>query len=165
VEVGEKKDRFVDSLNATRAAVEEGILPGGGTALLKASLELEQLQAENFDQNLGISIIKEAIRRPARTIADNAGLEGAVVVGKTLEIGAADFNYGFDAAKCEYTDMIQSGIVDPLKVVRTALLDASGVSSLLTTSECMIVDAPEKAAPAAPGGMGMGGMGGMGGMM
>ncbi|KAJ2813395.1 chaperonin, partial [Coemansia sp. 'formosensis'] len=161
VEVGEKKDRFVDALNATRAAVEEGILPGGGAALLKASLQLDSVKGENFDQNLGINIIREAIRMPARIIANNAGLEGAVVVGKTLEDGAADFNYGFDAAKCEYTDMIKSGIVDPLKVVRTALLDASGVSSLLTTSECMIVDAPEKAAPAG----GPGGMGGMGGMM
>ncbi|KAJ1996803.1 chaperonin, partial [Coemansia sp. S85] len=138
VEVGEKKDRFVDALNATRAAVEEGILPGGGAALLKASLQLDSVKGENFDQNLGINIIREAIRQPARIIANNAGLEGAVVVGKTLEDGAADFNYGFDAAKCEYTDMIKSGIVDPLKVVRTALLDASGVSSLLTTSECMI---------------------------
>ncbi|KAJ2005366.1 chaperonin [Coemansia thaxteri] len=154
VEVGEKKDRFVDALNATRAAVEEGILPGGGAALLKASLQLDAVKGENFDQNLGINIIREAIRQPARIIANNAGLEGAVVVGKTLEDGAADFNYGFDAAKCEYTDMIKSGIVDPLKVVRTALLDAAGVSSLLTTSECMIVDAPEKAAPAGPGGMG-----------
>ncbi|PVZ97484.1 hypothetical protein BB558_006526 [Smittium angustum] len=138
VEVGEKKDRFVDSLNATRAAVEEGILPGGGTALLKASLMLKDIQGKNFDQTLGIRIIQEAITKPARTIVDNAGLEGAVVVGNILNHDPTDFNYGFDAAKLEYVDLNKSGILDPLKVVRTALLDASGVASLLTTTECIV---------------------------
>ncbi|KAJ1975776.1 chaperonin [Dimargaris verticillata] len=160
VEVGEKKDRIVDALNATRAAVEEGIVPGGGIALLKASRCLDDYKAANFDQHLGVNIVKAAIQRPCRTIVDNAGGEGAVVVGKLLEQHGDNFNYGFDAATGEYGDMIERGILDPLKVVRTALVDSSGVASLLTTSECMIVDAPQKesAAPAA-GGMG-GGMGG-----
>ncbi|KAJ1968571.1 chaperonin [Dispira parvispora] len=160
VEVGEKKDRIVDALNATRAAVEEGIVPGGGIALLKASQCLNEYKAPNFDQHLGVNIVKEAIQRPCRTIVDNAGAEGAVVVGKLLEQHSGDFQYGFDAATGEYGNMIERGILDPLKVVRTALVDSSGVASLLTTSECMIVDAPQKeAAPAAPAG-GMGGMGG-----
>ncbi|TPX43551.1 hypothetical protein SeMB42_g04681 [Synchytrium endobioticum] len=172
VEVGEKKDRFVDALNATRAAVEEGIVPGGGTALLKASKTLGIIKPENFDQSLGIDIIKKAILAPCKIIVDNAGAEGAVVVGRLLESytpadaegSKADgsFNYGYDASNGTYTDMIKSGIIDPLKVVRTALVDASGVASLLTTTECMIVDAPKKDAPPMPG---MGGMGGMGGMM
>lgn len=161
VEVGEKKDRFVDALNATRAAVEEGIVPGGGVALLKAAATLEGMKLDNFDQNLGVELVRRAITAPARIIADNAGLEGAVVVGKIAEKGNS-FEYGFNAATGEYTDMIKDGVIDPLKVVRTALVDASGVASLLSTSECMIVDAPKKEEPA-PGGMG-GGMGGMGGM-
>ncbi|EFR00790.1 chaperonin GroL [Nannizzia gypsea CBS 118893] len=166
VEVGEKKDRVVDALNATRAAVEEGILPGGGTALLKASANgLANVKPSNFDQQLGVSIVKSAITRPARTIVENAGLEGSVVVGKLTDEFAGDFNRGFDSSKGEYVDMIASGIVDPLKVVRTALVDASGVASLLGTTEVAIVDAPEPKAAPAPGGMpGMGGMGGMGGM-
>jgi len=160
VEVGEKKDRFDDALNATRAAVEEGIVPGGGTALLKASLTLKELKGANFDQDLGISIIRTAITRPARTIVENAGEEGSVVVGNLLEKYGSEFNMGYDAQKGEYTDMIASGILDPLKVVRTALLDASGVSSLLTTTECAIVDSPEesKGAGGAPQMPGMGGM-------
>lgn len=144
VEVGEKKDRFVDALNATRAAVEEGIVPGGGTALLKASKALDTLEAVNFDQQLGINIIRNAIQRPCRTIVDNAGGEGSVVAGKLLEEFSDNFNYGYDAAANEYGDMIQRGILDPLKVVRTALVDSSSVASMLTTTECIVVDSPEK---------------------
>lgn len=132
VEVGEKKDRYEDALNATRAAVEEGILPGGGTALLKASLALAPLTSAeggsnlNFDQRLGVSIIRNALLRPARTIVENAGEEGSVIVGQLLEkyAGESQFAWGYDAAKSEFTDMIASGIVDPYKVVRTALVDA-----------------------------------------
>ncbi|KAJ4316429.1 chaperonin [Fusarium piperis] len=163
VEVGEKKDRFVDALNATRAAVEEGILPGGGTALIKASAHaLGEVKTANFDQQLGVSIVKNAITRPARTIIENAGLEGSVVIGKLTDEHANDFNKGFDSAKGEYVDMIAAGILDPFKVVRTGLIDASGVASLLGTTEVAIVDAPEEKGP---GGPPMGGMGGMGGMM
>ncbi|KAI9785459.1 MAG: chaperonin [Geoglossum umbratile] len=167
VEVGEKKDRFVDALNATRAAVEEGILPGGGTALLKAaSKALDSVQPANFDQRLGVSIIKSAITKPARTIVENAGIEGSVIVGKLMDEYGADFNKGYDSAKGEFVDMIAAGIVDPLKVVRTALVDASGVASLLGTTEVAIVEAPEEKGPPGGGmGGGMGGMGGMGGGM
>lgn len=165
VEVSEKKDRVVDALNATRAAVEEGILPGGGTALLKAAARgLEGVTAANFDQQLGISIIKNAITRPARTIVENAGSEGSVVVGKLMDEFGSDFNKGYDSAKGTYVDMLAAGIVDPFKVVRTALVDASGVASLLGTTEVAIVEAPEEKGPPMPGG-GMGGMGGMGGGM
>lgn len=139
VEVGEKKDRFDDALNATRAAVEEGILPGGGTALLKASLILKDLKGANFDQDLGISIIRSAITKPLRTIVENAGEEGSVIAGTLLDKYGKDFNMGYDAQKGEYTDMIASGILDPVLVVTTALRDASGVASLLATSECAIV--------------------------
>ncbi|CAE6461346.1 unnamed protein product, partial [Rhizoctonia solani] len=126
VEVGEKKDRYDDALNATRAAVEEGIVPGGGVALLKASLALtpEAVVTSNFDQSLGVSAIKNALQRPARTIIENAGEEGSVVVGQILERYGDKFTWGYDAAKGEFTDMISRGIVDPLKVVRTALVDA-----------------------------------------
>ncbi|KAK2677447.1 Chaperonin Cpn60/GroEL [Fusarium oxysporum f. sp. vasinfectum] len=145
VEVGEKKDRFVDALNATRAAVEEGILPGGGTALIKASAHaLNEVPTANFDQQLGVSIVKNAITRPARTIIENAGLESSVVVGKLTDEHAGDFNKGFDSSKGEYVDMINAGILDPFKVVRTGLIDASGVASLLGTTEVAIVDAPEE---------------------
>ncbi|CAB4406533.1 unnamed protein product [Rhizophagus irregularis] len=165
LEVGEKKDRFVDALNATRAAVEEGTVPGGGVALLKSIKCLDNLSPANFDQKLGIDIVKSALQKPAKTIVDNAGEEGAVIVGKILDNHADDFNYGYDAAKGEYGDLVSRGIVDPLKVVRTALVDASGVASLLTTTECMITEAPEENKGAAGGGMGrMGGMGGMGDM-
>jgi chaperonin GroEL len=180
VEVGEKKDRYDDALNATRAAVEEGILPGGGVALLKASLmltttspgtnkanpsissDIKPIPTANFDQELGVAIIRRALTNPARTILSNAGEEASVIVGTlTSQYGAEDkFAWGYDASKGEYVDMIKAGIVDPLKVVRTALVDAAGVASLLTTSECCIVDAPEEDKPA--GGPGMGGMGGMG---
>ncbi|KAJ3043235.1 chaperonin [Rhizophlyctis rosea] len=171
VEVGEKKDRFVDALNATRAAVEEGIVPGGGTALLKASKILAAAKGENFDQNLGVEIVRKAVQAPTRMIVDNAGEEGSVVVGRLLESYEpgkekdaleSKFTYGYDAATGQYVDMIKVGIIDPLKVVRTALVDASGVASLLTTTEAMIVDAPKKDAGAPMGAPGMGGMGGMG---
>jgi chaperonin GroEL len=151
VEVGEKKDRYDDALNATRAAVEEGIVPGGGTALLKATQALEALKPANFDQQLGVSIIRAALSRPTRQIVENAGEEGSVVVGRLLE-NPGDFAYGYDASVGEYKDMIAAGILDPLKVVRTALQDASGVSSLLFTSECCVVEAEED--KPAPGGMG-----------
>ncbi|KAF5093240.1 hypothetical protein D0Z03_002499 [Geotrichum reessii] len=152
VEVGEKKDRYVDALNATRAAVEEGILPGGGTALLKASRILDSVKTDNFDQKLGVNIIRTAITKPARTIVENAGGEGSVVVGKLTDEFGEDFNKGYNSAEGVYTDMIAAGIIDPFKVVRTGLVDASGVASLLATTECAIVDAPEPAAPAAPAG-------------
>ncbi|CAG8563394.1 1478_t:CDS:2 [Cetraspora pellucida] len=142
VEVNEKKDRFVDALNATRAAVEEGIVPGGGVALLKSIKCLESLKPTNFDQQLGVNIIKTALQKPAKTIVDNAGEEGSVVVGKLIDDHGDNFNFGYDSAASQYGDMIARGIVDPLKVVRTALVDASGVASLLTTTECMITDAP-----------------------
>lgn len=165
VEVGEKKDRIVDALNATRAAVEEGILPGGGTALLKAaSNALDNVPYANFDQQLGISIIKNAITKPTRAIVENAGAEGSVVVGKLMDEFGKDFTKGYDSAKGEYVDMIKAGILDPFKVTRTALVDASGVASLLGTTEVAIVEAPEEKAPAPPMG-GMGGMSGMGGGM
>ncbi|TVU30452.1 hypothetical protein EJB05_22077 [Eragrostis curvula] len=154
-EVGERKDRVTDALNATKAAVEEGIVPGGGVALLYASKELDKLQTANFDQKIGVQIIQNALKTPVHTIATNAGVEGAVVVGKLLEQDNADL--GYDAAKGEYVDMVKAGIIDPLKVIRTALVDAASVSSLMTTTESIIVEVPkeEKEAPA------MGGMGGM----
>ncbi|KAI8365869.1 chaperonin Cpn60/TCP-1 family [Choanephora cucurbitarum] len=165
VEVGEKKDRFDDALCATRAAVEEGIVPGGGVALLKAAKSLSNLKGANFDQQLGINIIRQAIQNPCRTIVDNAGGEGSVVSGKLMEEHPDNINWGYDASTNEYCDMIERGIIDPTKVVRTALVDASGVASLLTTTECMITDAPTKSAGMPAGMPGMGGMGGMGGMM
>lgn len=163
VEVGEKKDRYDDALNATRAAVQEGILPGGGTALIKASRTLDEVakNAANFDQKLGVEIIKKAIAKPATRIIENAGEEGAVIVGKIRD--AEDFNLGYNSAKGEFTDMIAAGIIDPFKVVKNGLVDASGVASLLATTECAIVDVPEPKGPAPPAG-GMGGMGGMPGM-
>lgn len=166
VEVGEKKDRYVDALNATRAAVELGILPGGGTALLKAAANaLGSVKPANFDQQLGVSIIKNAITKPARTIVENAGLEGSVIVGKLMDEYKGEFNKGFNSATGEYVDMIEAGILDPFKVVRTGLVDASGVASLLGTTEVAIVEGEDKSGgpPGGMGGMG-GGMGGMGGM-
>lgn len=163
VEVGEKKDRIVDALNATRAAVEEGILPGGGTGLLKAAVNaLNDIQPANFDQKMGVDLIRKAITKPARMIIENAGDESAVVVGKLTDEFGKDFNKGYDSASGQYVDMIAAGILDPFKVVRTALTDASGVASLLGTTEVSIVEAEDKTAPA--GGMPGGGMGGMGGM-
>ncbi|KAI6693793.1 hypothetical protein NL676_021503 [Syzygium grande] len=153
-EVGEKKDRVTDALNATKAAVEEGIVPGGGVALLYASKELDKLQTANFDQKIGVQIIQNALKTPVHTIASNAGVEGAVVVGKLLEQDNPDL--GYDAAKGDYVDMVKSGIIDPLKVIRTALVDAASVSSLLTTTEAVVVELPkdEKEGAAMPPGMG-----------
>ncbi|GAV76625.1 Cpn60_TCP1 domain-containing protein [Cephalotus follicularis] len=152
-EVAEKKDRVTDALNATKAAVEEGIVPGGGAALLYASKQLEKLPTANFDQKIGVQIIQNALKTPAHTIATNAGVEGAVVVGKLLEQDNPDL--GYDAAKGEYVDMVKAGIIDPLKVIRTALVDAASVSSLMTTTEAIVVELPkdEKEVPAMGGGM------------
>merc|ERR1719162_47687 len=162
IEVGEKKDRITDALNATRAAIEEGIVPGGGTALLRASLTLSQIEGKNFDEEKGIEIIRSAISAPARQIATNGSYEGAVVVDTV--INHADMTFGFNARTGEYVDMIEAGVIDPTKVVRSALQDASGVASLLNTLNCVIADIPADPA-AGPPGMGGGGMGGMPGGM
>ncbi|WP_298096342.1 chaperonin GroEL [Brevundimonas sp.] len=163
VEVKEKKDRVDDALNATRAAVEEGIVPGGGIALLKATKALEGLKGDNADQTAGIAIIRRAIQAPIRQIVENAGVEGSIVVGKVLENPSA--TYGFNAQTEEYVDMIQAGVIDPAKVVRTALQDAASVAGILITTEAAVADAPKKgSAGGAGGGMGGGGMGGMGDM-
>lgn len=165
VEVGEKRDRIVDALNATKAAVEQGIVPGGGVALLWASRKLGEikLKCTNMDQKIGVEIIERACRAPVRAIANNAGFEGSVVVGELLKTESA--NIGFNAQTGEYVEMIQKGIMDPTKVVRTALVDAFSVSGLLMTTEAMVADSPDEDKNG--GGMppGMGGMGGMGGMM
>lgn len=167
VEVNEKKDRVVDALNATRAAVEEGIVPGGGKALLHCSTLLDSVadEAVNMDQRIGVEIIQRALRAPISTIAMNAGEEGAVVVGELIKEGVP-VGMGFDAQNGVYTDMFEAGIIDPTKVTRTGIVDAASVAGLLTTSEAMIVDkpAPEGGAGGPPMG-GMGGMGGMPGMM
>jgi chaperonin GroEL len=158
IEVKERKDRVDDALNATRAAVEEGIVPGGGTALLRASSDLK-VQGANSDQQAGINIVRRALQEPVRQIANNAGDEGSVVVGKILENSSLEF--GYDAQNGTYGNMIEMGIIDPVKVVRTALQDAASVASLLITTEAMIGELPKDAAPSMPGGGGMGGMGGM----
>jgi len=160
VEVKEKKDRVEDALNATRAAVQEGIVPGGGVALLRAKKALGRIHNDNPDVQAGINIVLKALEAPVRQIAENAGVEGSIVVGKILEDKSETF--GFDAQNEEYVDMVDKGIIDPAKVVRTALQDASSVAGLLVTTEAMVAELPkEPAAPAAGGGMG-GGMGGMG---
>ena len=158
VEVKEKKDRVDDALNATRAAVEEGIVPGGGTALLRAKKAVAELKSEVPDVQAGIKIVLKALEAPLRQIAQNAGVEGSIVVGKITDNTGSE-TYGFNAQTEEYVDMIQAGIVDPAKVVRTALQDAASVAGLLVTTEAMVADAPKKdsPAPAMPGG-GMGGM-------
>jgi len=162
VEVKERKDRVDDALHATRAAVEEGIVPGGGTTLLYASRALDSLKPENDDQKAGINIVRRALQAPVRQIVENAGLDGAVVAGKLLE--SKDSNWGYDAQKLDYCDMIKAGIIDPTKVVRAALQGAASVASLLITTEAIIADLPEdKKSGGNAGGMG-GGMGGMGGM-
>ncbi|ALR19230.1 MULTISPECIES: chaperonin GroEL [Sphingobium] len=147
VEVKEKKDRVDDALHATRAAVEEGILPGGGVSLLRALKALDGLKAANDDQQSGIDIVRRALRAPARQIAENAGEDGAWIVGKLLE--SDDYNWGFNAASGEYQDLVQAGVIDPAKVVRTALQDAASVASLLITTEALVAEVPkeEKAAP------------------
>jgi chaperonin GroEL len=161
IEVKERKDRVDDALNATRAAVEEGIVPGGGVALLRAQKAVQALSDTNPDIAAGLKIVAKALEAPIRQIAQNAGVEGSIVVGKVLDKTG---NFGFDAQKEEYCDMVASGIMDPTKVVRIALQDAASVAALLITTEAMIAEAPKKdggaAMPAIPGG-GMGGMGGM----
>ena len=159
VEVKERKDRVDDALHATRAAVEEGIVPGGGVALARASLILAQLKPENEDQKFGIEIVRKAVQSPLRQIAENAGEDGAVIAGKVLENQA--YNFGFDAQTAEFKDLVGAGIIDPTKVVRTALQDAASVASLLITTEAMIAERPEKKAPAGGPPGGMGGMGDM----
>ncbi len=160
VEVKERKDRVEDALNATRAAVEEGIVAGGGAALLYATKVLDNVQPANDDQRVGVEIVRRALQAPARQIAENAGVDGAIVAGKLLE--STDTRWGYDAQEGRYTDLVKAGIVDPTKVVRTALQDAASVAGLLITTEAMVAERPEpKAAGGAPG---MGDMGGMGGM-
>ncbi|APX12238.1 chaperonin GroEL [Tateyamaria omphalii] len=161
VEVKERKDRVDDALNATRAAVQEGVVVGGGVALVQAAKSLDGLTGENNDQNVGISIVRKAIESPLRQIAENAGVDGAVVAGKIRE--SDDLSFGFNAQTEEYGDMFAFGVIDPAKVVRTALQDAASVASLLITTEAMVADKPAKeGAGGAPGGMpDMGGMGGM----
>ncbi len=161
VEVKERKDRVDDGLHATRAAVEEGIVPGGGVALARASLVLLGLKADNDDQRFGIEVVRKALAAPMRQISQNAGEDGAVISGKVLE--SNDYNYGFDAQSGVYKDMVEAGIIDPTKVVRSALQHAASIASLMITTEAMVAERPEKSALAG-GGMGGGGMGGMGGM-
>jgi chaperonin GroEL len=161
VEVKEKKDRVDDALNATRAAADEGIVPGGGIALLKASKILADVKGDNADQNAGIAIIRRALQAPIRQIAENSGVEGSIVVGKVLENDDASF--GFNAQTEEYGDLVKMGVIDPAKVVRTALQDAASVAGILITTEAAVADAPKKASGGA-GAPDMGGMGGMGGM-
>jgi chaperonin GroEL len=162
VEVKERKDRVDDALHATRAAVEEGIVPGGGVALARASLILAKVKADNDDQRVGIDIIRKAIQVPLRQIAENAGEDGAVISGKVLD--KDDYSYGFDAQSGEFKDLVKAGIIDPTKVVRTALQDAASVAALIITTEAGVVERAEKKAPGGAGGGGMGGMGGMGDM-
>ncbi len=162
VEVKERKDRVDDALHATRAAVEEGVVAGGGTALLYATKALEGLEGANDDQTRGVAIIRRALQAPARQIAENAGVDGAVVAGKLLE--QDDPNHGFDAQNEVYTDLVAAGIIDPTKVVRSALQDAASIAGLMITTEAMVADAPEDKPAPMPGGGGMPDMGGMGGM-
>ncbi len=158
IEVKERKDRAEDAMHATRAAVEEGIVPGGGVALLYAGRALDKLSPPNHDQQVGIDIVKRALQAPVRQIANNAGADGAVVAGKLTE--QKDANFGYDAQDGKYTDMVKAGIIDPTKVVRTALQDAASIAGLLVTTEAMVADKPEKK-PAAAGAPDMGGMGDM----
>lgn len=164
VEVNEKKDRVTDALNATRAAIEEGIVPGGGVAVLRCIKFLDELKPMNEDQKIGIDLVRKALKQPCMQIVQNAGVDAAVVVNKILE--SNDLSFGYDALNDKYCNLIDAGIIDPTKVVRTALMDAAGVASLLTTAETVICETP-KEEPANPmagmggmgGGMGMGGMG------
>ena len=154
VEVKEKKDRVDDALHATRAAVEEGILPGGGIALLRALKALEQVSPDNADQKAGVDIVRRAIQVPAKQIALNAGEDGSVIVGKLLE--KDDYGWGYNAATGEYQDLVGNGVIDPAKVVRTALQDAASVAALLITTEALVAEKPKKdAVPALPAGAGM----------
>ena len=160
IEVKERKDRVDDALHATRAAVQEGIVPGGGTALLRASTNLHTLKGLNNDEQVGIEIVRRAIQAPLKQIAENAGKDGAVIAGEVLR--SNDYAYGYDAQLDEYKNLVDAGIIDPTKVVRTALQDASSVAALLITTEAMVAERPQK--PAAPAGGPGGGMGGMGDM-
>jgi chaperonin GroEL len=157
VEVKEKKDRVDDALNATRAAVEEGILPGGGVALIRAQKVLDKVNTANEDQKVGVNIVRRAVQAPARQIAENSGEDGAVVVGKIVD--KDDYAFGFNAATGEYGNLVKQGVIDPAKVVRTALQDAASVAGLLITTEAMVAEKPKKKAPAMP--PGAGGMGDM----
>jgi len=159
VEVKERKDRVDDAMHATRAAVEEGILPGGGVALLRASEVLRKVKTHNDDQKTGVEIVRKALSAPARQIAINAGEDGSVIVGKIVE--NSSYAQGFDAQNGEYVDMVKKGIIDPTKVVRQALQGAASVAALLITTEAMVAEVPKKqgATPPMPGGGG--GMGGM----
>ncbi|HYU13127.1 MAG TPA: chaperonin GroEL [Stellaceae bacterium] len=160
IEVKERKDLVDDAMHATRAAVEEGVVPGGGSALLYAARALDKLTPANPDQKVGIEIVRKALSWPARQIAENSGTDGSIVVGKLQD--SKDANFGYDAQKGEFTDMIQAGIIDPTKVVRHALQDAASVAGLLVTTEAMVAEKPEpKGQPGMPPGGGMGGMGGM----
>ncbi len=160
IEVKERKDLVDDAMHATKAAVEEGVVPGGGSALLFATRSLDKLTPANPDQKVGIDIVRKALQMPARLIAENSGTDGSIIVGKLMD--STDPNYGYDAQKGEFTDMIQAGIIDPTKVVRHALQDAASVAGLLVTTEAMIAEKPEpKGQPGMPPGGGMGGMGGM----
>ncbi|WP_046652625.1 chaperonin GroEL [Brevundimonas diminuta] len=160
VEVKEKKDRVDDALNATRAAADEGIVPGGGVALLQASKKLIDLKGVNADQNAGINIVRRALQAPIRQISENSGVEGSIVVGKVMD--STDASFGFNAQTEEYGDLVQMGVIDPAKVVRSALKSAASVAGIMITTEAAIADAPKKAS--AGGAPDMGGMGGMGGM-
>ncbi|MEO0931855.1 MAG: TCP-1/cpn60 chaperonin family protein, partial [Pseudomonadota bacterium] len=162
VEVKERKDRVDDALNATRAAVQEGVVVGGGVALVQGGKALDGLSGENSDQDVGINIIRKAIESPLRQIAENSGVDGSVVAGKIRE--SSDAAFGFNAQTEEYGDMFKFGVIDPAKVVRTALQDAASVAGLLITTEAMVADKPAKEGAGAAGG-GMPDMGGMGGMM
>ena len=163
VEVKERKDRVDDALNATRAAVEEGIVPGGGLALLKAASALDKVKTSNSDQKAGVDIVRRALEAPIRTISNNAGVDGPVIVGKLKEEKSA--TVGYDAQNDKFVDMFKAGIIDPTKVVRTSLQNAGSVAGVLITTEALIADAPEDKSAAAPAMPDMGGMGGMGGMM
>jgi chaperonin GroEL len=158
VEVKERKDRVDDAMHATRAAVEEGIVPGGGVTLLHAIKALDKLKLSNPDQKAGVEIVRKALQAPVRQIAENSGVDGSIIVGKLQD--SKDHNWGYDAQKGEFTDLIKAGIVDPTKVVRIALQDAASIAGLLITTEAMIAEKPEKKSPPMPGG-GMGGMGDM----
>ena len=161
IEVKERKDRVDDALNATRAAVEEGVVPGGGVMLLKATQSIT-CKGDNDDQEAGIQIVRKALQAPIRQIAENAGVEGSIVVGKVLDAKGASF--GYDAQTDEYGDMIEKGIIDPAKVVRTALQDAASIAGLMITTEAAVAEAPKRESGHSHGGGGMGGMGGMGDM-
>ncbi|MBO0763055.1 MAG: chaperonin GroEL [Hyphomicrobiaceae bacterium] len=159
VEVKERKDRVEDALHATRAAVEEGIVPGGGVALLRAAKALDNLRGSNDDQKIGIGIVRRSLQAPARQIVQNAGEDGSVVIGKILD--DETYAFGYNAQTGEYGDLVSEGVIDPTKVVRTALQDAASIAGLLITTEAMVAERPKEPAPPMPGGGGMGGMGGM----